>query len=53
MEVKIKKSFTQKVTLDPKLEGLSVNIKAPIKEKKFDEMVSRLGIEKLKKLIEQ
>jgi hypothetical protein len=53
MEVKIKKTFTQKVTMDSKLEGLSKNIKSPIKEKKFDEMVSRLGMQKLKTLTEQ
>ena len=50
MEVKVKKSFEQKVTYDPNLDGLEKSIKSPIKEQKFDEMVKRLGAEKLRSL---
>ena len=52
MEVKLKKTFAQKVTIDSKLEGLTKSIKSPVKDKKFDEMVSRMGLQKLKTLTE-
>jgi hypothetical protein len=49
MEHKTIKSFKQKVTYDPKLNGLEKKIKSPVKEQKFNEMVNRSGEKKLKK----
>ena len=43
MEVKVKKSFEQKLSYDPKLDGLERIVISPIKEKKFDDMIDRIG----------
>jgi|JI81BgreenRNA_FD_contig_31_1878023_length_578_multi_1_in_0_out_0_2 hypothetical protein len=51
MKVKIKKVFDQKVSYDPKLDNIQTEIKAPIKEQKFKEMVTRIGEKNLRTLI--
>ncbi len=50
MEIKVKKSFIQKSTLDSTLENFESKVKSAIKEKKFTEMVDRLGKDKLKEI---
>jgi hypothetical protein len=50
MEVKVKKTFIQKITFDSALENIESKVRSVNKEKKFNEMVERLGEEKIKKI---
>lgn len=51
MEVKVKKTFVQKVTYDAKLDNIEKIVKSSVKEEKFNEMVDRLGEDKIKAII--
>ena len=51
MEVKIKKIFEQKVSYDPALDHIQKKVKSPIKEQKFNDMLTRIGEQKLKTLL--
>ncbi len=53
MEAKVKKSFSQKVTYDPKLENMESKVKSPIKEQKFNKMLNKFGEKKLSNLVER
>jgi hypothetical protein len=47
MKVKVKKSFSQKVTYDPKLDNMENKVKSPVKEQKFNEMLKKFGEKKI------
>lgn len=51
MEVKVKKTYIQKSTHDFTLENIESKVKSVIKEKKFNEMLERLGEDKIKRII--
>lgn len=51
MKVKPKKVFDQKVTYDPKLDDVQKRVKTTVKDHKFNEMVNKIGEQKLKTLL--
>ncbi len=51
MEVKVKKTFVQKITCDAKLDNIEKIVKSSVKEEKFNEMVERLGEDNIKAII--
>ncbi len=51
MEVNVKKTFVRKVTYDAKLDNIEKVVKSHVKEEKFNEMVDKLGEDKIKAII--
>ena len=47
MEVNVKKTFVRKVTYDAKLDNIEKVVKSHVKEEKFNEMVDKLGEDKI------